>query len=143
MGDYNSYLADSTGKVYTYSGDYVSDDGQPILCQWVSKQTDFAEQHQDLINTFKTIYKAKLLFEDLSSDVNTTIYVSTDGGATWDTYDQRVIGSGNSIPTSENYWFIITGHDFMFKLEHSSADKEFIWNGIEADFLPRGEYFEA
>lgn len=141
MGDYNYYIASEEGKVYTYSGDYTSDDGQPIECQFVTKQLDFADQYPQYNNMFKTVYRVKMLFNDLSSDLTTSVHWSTDGGATWEA-DEKIIGSGNSIPTSENFWFIDTGADFMFKIVHSSDDGSILWTGLEIDFLPRGEYME-
>lgn len=142
MGDYNYYLGGEDGKVYTYSDDYLSDDGQPITCTYMTKQLDFVDQYKACNNKFKTIYKVKLLFEDLSADVDTIICVSLDGGATW-SCQLRAIGSGDGIPCSENYWFIETSDNFMFKIIHSSDDKSFLWNGLEVDFLTRGDYMET
>lgn len=141
MGDYNYYLGSEDGKVYTYSGSYTSDDGQPISCSYYTKQLDFADQFPQYNNLFKTVYKTKLLFHDLSSDMTTTVAISTDGGSTW-SYAQKIIGDGNSIPTSENFWMIKTGENFMFRITHSSDDKEFFWTGLEIDFLARGDYRE-
>ena len=142
MGDYNYYLGGEDGKVYVCSGDYASDNGKSITCSYLTKQLDFADKQPKYSNTFKTVHKVKLLFEDLSTNAGVTISVSTDGGSTWDT-KYRLTGSGNSIPCSENFWFITTGESFMFKITHASDDKYFLWNGLEVDFLPRGDYFES
>ena len=139
--DFKYYLASSEGKIFTYSGDYLSDDGSVILSRWRSKTLDFADQIPDCSDGFKEVTGVKLIYKDLTTATNVTVYVSTDGGATWE-HQTKSLGTGTGEILSANYHFIKTGEYFIFAIEHASTDKEFMWLRMEANVVPLGAYFE-
>ena len=139
--DFEYYLASSTGKVFEYSEDYLSDDGSVILCRWRSKTLDFADQIPECLDSFKQLTGVKLVYKDLSSGTNVTIYVSTDGGQTWE-HETKSLGTGTNEILSANYHFIKTGEYFIIAIEHVSTDKKFLWLHMEADIVPLGPYVE-
>lgn len=139
--DFKYYLASSEGKIFTYSGDYLSDDGSVILSRWRSKTLDFADQIPECADGFKELTGVKLIYKDITTDTNVTIYVSTDGGQTWE-HETKILGTGSGQILSANYHFIKTGEYFILAIEHASTDKEFMWLHMEADVVPLGTYFE-
>ena len=139
--DFKYYLASSTGKVFTYSGDYLSDDGSAILCRWRSKTLDFSDQIPQCLDSFTELTGVKLVYKDLTTSTPVTIYVSTDGGTTWD-WQTKTLGTGSGQILSANYHFIKTGEYFVLAIEHASTDKEFMWLHMEADVVPLGPYIE-
>lgn len=139
--DFKYYLTSSTGKVFTYSGDYLSDDGSVILSRWRSKTLDFSDQIPQCLDSFKEVTGVKLIYKDITTSTPVTVYVSTDGGATWD-HETKSLGTGTGEVSSANFHFIKTGEYFIFAIEHVSTDKEFMWLHMEADVVPLGTYFE-
>ncbi len=139
--DFEYYLASSTGKVFEYSEDYLSDDGSVIRCRWQSKTLDFADQIPECLDSFKELTGVKLVYKDLTTSTNVTIYVSTDGGQTWG-HETKSLGTGTNEILSANYHFIKTGEYFIIAIEHVSTDKKFLWLHMEADIVPLGPYVE-
>ena len=82
-----------------------------------------------------------MVYKDLSSGTNVTIYVSTDGGQTWE-HETKSLGTGTNEILSANYHFIKTGEYFIIAIEHVSTDKKFLWLHMEADIVPLGPFVE-
>lgn len=139
--DFKYYLASSEGKIFTYSGDYLSDDGSVILSRWRSKTLDFADQIPDCAGRFSELTGVRLVYKDLTTDTDVTISASTDGGATWD-HQTKTLGTGSGRVLSDNFHFIKTGEFFIFAIEHASTDKEFMWLQMEASVVPLGASFD-
>lgn len=139
--DFKYYLASSEGKIFTYSGDYLSDDGSVILSRWRSKTLDFSDQLPQCLDRMKEVTGVKLIYKDITSSTNVTVYVSSDGGATWE-HETKLLGTGTGEILSATYHFIKTGEYFIFAIEHASTDKEFMWLRMEADVVPLGPYIE-
>jgi len=138
------YIGDSTGKISTFSGDYLSDDNgtgdaSAITCQYVTKVLDFADQDGGAIAKFKTVYRIRLLYQDISTDTVVKCYISGDSGQNW-TEISNTVGSSHVSALSQNYDTIMTSENFQFKIYHSSTDKDIMLTGIEVTYLPRGEY---
>ncbi|KKN10426.1 hypothetical protein LCGC14_1036700 [marine sediment metagenome] len=139
--DFKYYLASSEGKIFTYSGDYLSDDGSVILSRWRSKTLDFSDQIPQCLDRMKEVTGVKLIYKDMTTSTNVTVYVSSDGGATWE-HETKSLGTGTGEILSATYHFIKTGEYFIFAIEHASTDKEFMWLRMEADVVPLGPYIE-
>ena len=139
--DFKYYLASSEGKIFTYSGDYLSDDGSVILSRWRSKTLDFSDQIPQCLDRMKEVTGVKLIYKDITTSTNVTVYVSSDGGATWE-HETKSLGTGTGEILSATYHFIKTGEYFIFAIEHASTDKEFMWLRMEADVVPLGPYIE-
>lgn len=139
--DFRYYFGSYDGKVYAEDLSYKSDDGNTIDCYWISKQADFADQHQICLDRNKTLYKIKIWYVDKSANTNITVKVSTDGGATW---TQRVatVGTGSEINKSTELFFIKTGQTFQFKVENDTNSDAFQWTGLEVYFNVCGDYFQ-
>lgn len=138
------YIADDTGKVSTFSSEYLSDDNgtgdaSAISCQYLTKVLDFSDQAVEAAARFKTIYGIRLLYQDISTNAVVKCYISTDGGGTW-TEISNTIGSSDNVPLSQNYFTIKTAENFQLKIYHSSTDKDIMLTGIEIDYLIRGDY---
>ncbi len=139
--DFKYYLASSEGKIFTYSGDYLSDDGSVILSRWRSKTLDFSDQLPQCLDRMKEVTGVKLIYKDITTSTNVTVYVSSDGGTTWE-HETKSLGTGTGEILSATYHFIKTGEYFIFAIEHASTDKEFMWLRMEADVVPLGPYIE-
>ena len=134
------YLGGDNGKVYAYSEDYTADGDYPINCSWISKITDFVDENPACDNKWKTVYKAKLLYEDVGSDVAVTVSTYTDSEDNWSDVSET-FGENDTYTKSKNYYLIKTGRDFQFKIMHNSSDKTFIWLGLEVDYEIGGDWF--
>lgn len=139
--DFRYYLGDSTGKVYEYWDDYLSDNDTAIASYWRSKRLSFNDQYPDYENWWKILRGVKLIYKDKTADMNVTIYVSSDEGVTWSS-QMKTIGTGSDTIKSADFFFIKHGQFFDFKVENSSTDKNFQWIGMEVYFEPDGEYRE-
>lgn len=139
--NYGHYYGSSDGKIYEYSSGSQSDAGTNILAYWQSKRLDFADQYPEDIDKFKTVYKIQLKYVDLVSDTPITVYVSGDGGVTWE-YESQTLGNGDEKTKTANFHFLINAEMFTIKIESSSDDKKFQLLGTYIYYSPCGEYFE-
>lgn len=140
--NYAYCVATADGKVYEYSGFYKSDGGTAITAQWESKDTDFADQHIENSDKFKTVEFVRLHFIDKSAGALIDVRVSTDGGATWTTKTKN-IGTGNNKGKTKDFYFVETGQIFRFAVRSVSTSDDFQWTGIEIFYNIGGDYFEA
>ena len=141
VSEYHYYLGAMDGGVYLELSDYKSDDNMPIDAYYVTKQSDFADEYQVCLGRFKTIYRVRLWYSDISSNTEVTISVSTDGGETWSSR-ARSIGSGDGREKSAVFDFHLTSDTFKFKVENNSAYKSFRWTALEIDFAIGHGYIE-
>ena len=139
--NYAYYVATADGKVYEYSGFYKSDGGTAITAQWESKETDFADQHIENSDKFKTVEFVRLHYIDKSAGALIAIRVSTDGGASWTTKTKN-IGTGNNKGKTKDFYFVKTGQIFRFAVRSVSTSDEFQWTGLEIFYTFGGDYFE-
>jgi len=137
------YFGSYDGKVYFEDSTYKSDDGTAIDSYWESKETDFAEEDITALDKFKTIYRIRLLYVDISDAAATvTISVKPDGGATWTEVTESIGGTGDDTTKTKDFDIIITGNSFKFRVQHDSADNNFQWTGLEAGYTIGGDYFQ-
>ena len=134
------FLGSGGGKVYAYSPSYLSDDGVAIGSIWQSKQTDLSDQHPEVADTWKNLWKVRLIYIDKTADTNVTVYVSTDGGTTWSS-QMKTLGTGDETTKSADFYFMKTFEFLDVKIEHSSAANEFQWAGLYLYWTPAGEHF--
>ena len=141
---YAFYLATSTGAVYQYSGDYKSDAGVVIPCDWQSKQTNFTDQFKELESRQKNIHFARLYYVDLDSTTGVTIKLSNDGGVTWDGTSTKSIGTGNGKNKSADFYFEggpISGQIFTARIENADAANRLQVTALALYFDAGGEDF--
>ena len=136
--DYMYYLGSSAGEVYPYSGSYYGDDAADITSYWISKRTDFSDQHPQLRGQLVTVKGITLTYVDLDTAV-VTLGVSTDGGATWKDV-HKSIGTGNGKVKDAIYDFWKTGRFFSFRIKHTSHEKDFQWVRLTVDIEPQAEW---
>jgi hypothetical protein len=137
------YFGSYEGKVYAEESFYKSDDGASIDSYWDSKETDFAEESIDALDKFKTIYKIRLWYVDISDSVTeVTISVKPDGGATWTAITEDIGGTGDDTSKSKDFYIIKSGNSFKFRIEHDSIDNEFQWSALEVFYTLGGDYFQ-
>lgn len=144
--DYEYYLADDAGNVFEFSGDYLGDAGAEIPSQFISKNTDFADQDQDCFDRYKTVHNVKLYYKDKSSSTDVTVALSVDNGTNWVTATggaSQTLGDGSDEIKTATFWFLKTSQFFQFKISHGSADKSFQWLGIECEYSSRSDYFSS
>jgi hypothetical protein len=122
------------------------DDDKKISCQWRSKRLDFTDQRgfEKYVNTYKTIDTIQLEYVDETASTPVTMYISNDGGVTWD-YQTKLLGTGNGKQKIVEYHWLpskrSTGKYFNFMLESVSCGTKFTWTGLFVLFEPKGEYF--
>uniref|UniRef100_A0A6M3ITE9 Uncharacterized protein n=2 Tax=viral metagenome TaxID=1070528 RepID=A0A6M3ITE9_9ZZZZ len=138
--DIEMFLGSGSGKVYAYSPSHLSDDGVAIGSIWQSKQTDLSDQHPEVADTWKNLWKVRLIYIDKTADTNVTVYVSTDGGTTWSS-QMKTLGTGDETTKSADFYFMKTFEFLDVKIEHSSAANEFQWAGVYIYWTPAGEHF--
>lgn len=143
--NYGYYLADDDGNVYYFDVAYLGDNTKNIGCQWRSKNIDFSDQQPQYNGYWFTIDRVRLLYKDMTADINIILHISNDGGETWDS-SMRTIGEGDNIIKSADFFFYdtekVTGQFFSFIIENPSADAEFVWTGLEIDAVVCGRHFE-
>ena len=137
------YFGSYEGNVFSEESVYKSDGAASIDAYWESKETDFAEESMDAHDKFKTVYKIRLWYVDVSSSPATVaISIKADGGATWTAITENVGGSGNDATKSKDFYIIKSGNSFKFRIEHNSADNEFQWSALEIFYTLGGDYFQ-
>lgn len=139
--NYGYYCGSSDGKVYEYSDSYQSDAGTNILAYYQSKRLDFADQYPEDIDKFKTVHKVQLKYVDMTADTPITVYISGDGGVTWE-YVSQTLGSGDEKTKTADFHFMLNSEMFSIKVESSSTEKKFQLLGVYIYYHPCGEYFE-
>lgn len=138
--DYQYMFGSFDGKVYAEGSDYKSDDGTAINAYLVTKQSDFADQNQEALDKFKTLYKVRLWYVDTQANATAVVHASTDGGQTW-TSKAKSMGNGDGTIKSLDYWFHMTGETFQFKVSNNTPDEVFQWTALEAYYEISGDYF--
>jgi hypothetical protein len=139
--EYAYYVGTVDGHVNRFSFDSLSDDGVSIKTSWRSKKLDFADQDPRSFGRWKTVYNVRLTYVDRGVHV-VVVFVSTDGGLTWET-SSRSLGSDSETTKTADFYFIKTGKFFNFKVECSSTDSTFEWTGFEIEYESLGEYFDV
>lgn len=140
--NFNYLFGDFSGKIYKESDDIYLDNDTDIDCYYITNQTDFADQYQEMLGRWATLYKVKVWYTDLDADTPITCAVSTDGGSTW-TERGASVGTGAEIDKAQDFYFTMTGHHFVFKVESETSDKRFQLVNLVAYFLPRGDHFSV
>jgi hypothetical protein len=137
------YFGSYEGKVYAEESVYKSDGDASIDAYWESKETDFAEEGMDSHDRFKTIYKVRLWYVDISDNpAPITLSIKPDGGATWTTIAVNIGGTGDDTTKSKDFYIIKSGHSFKFRIEHNSVNNEFQWSALEVFYTLGGDYFQ-
>ena len=139
--DWAMFLGSSTGVVYDYSPDYLSDDGVAVGAIWQSKQTDLADQVPEMADQWKNLWKVRLVYVDKTASTNVTVYVSADGGESWSSR-MKSLGTGDGTTKSADFYFILPFEFLDVKVEHASDANEFQWAGLYVYWTPAGEHFE-
>ncbi len=139
--DYGYFYGSSNGKVYEYSSAAQSDAGTNILAYWQSKRLDFSDQYPEAKDHWKAVQKIQLKYVDLTASTPFTVYLSTDGGVTWES-SYRTLGTGDGKAKWADFFFITTGDMFSVKVESSSTSKKFQLLGVYIYFTLSGEVFE-
>ena len=138
--DYQYYFGDYNGKIYAESYDYTSDDGTEIESYLLTKETDLADQAEESLDAWKTIYFVRLWYVDRYLDTTVIIGVSTDGGITW-TEKGKSIGNGDNTMKSQDFWFHKTGQIFKFRVRNVTTTDRFQWAALEVYYTISGDYF--
>lgn len=141
---YAYYLADSTGAVYEYSGDYNSDGGTAIPCYWQSKETNFTDQFRELENRQKNVHYVRLYYVDLDSGTGVSVKISKDGGVTWDKSVTKSLGTGDGKNKSSDFFLEdgpVSGQLFTVAVETATTDKRFQLTALGLLFSAGGEDF--
>ena len=139
--DWAMFLGSSTGKVYDYNPDALSDDGVAVGAIWQSKQTDLADQVPEMADQWKNLWKVRLVYVDKTASTNVTVYVSVDGGESWSSR-MKSLGTGDGTTKSADFYFILPFEFLDVKVEHASDANEFQWAGLYVYWTPAGEHFE-
>jgi len=138
-------VGDDNGNVYL-SGPVSELSGTPVPCEcyWTSKVMDFGDQSQGVENKWKWVDHIRLLYEDKSSAIPTTVYLSHDGGTTW-TSVSKDIGTGANEPKWCDFYFSTKpeshGQHFQMKIGSPAVAKDFVWTGAEIFYTPLAESF--
>ena len=137
--EYNYYLGGFNGALYLNSSDYKKDYGNFIDAYFLTKQSDFADEYEVCLGRFKTVYRVRLWYTDVSEGSPVTIGVSTDGGETWNERS-RTVGAGDGKEKSAVFDFHLTSDTFKFRVrsrdiyQNTGEQVTFCWSAIEVDF---------
>jgi len=135
------FIGSNNGKLFLYSLETHSDNGNTIPAWWESKDNDFDDQYPQFIGKYKYLHTVKLRYIDLGEH-SVTVSISTNGGTTW-VDNIKTIGTGSGAPKEKTFNFWLHGRTFMVRVAHASADKDFQWVDLELEFDPAGDYFEV
>jgi hypothetical protein len=145
--EYNYYLGSYGGTLYINDDTYHTDNGYGIDAYYVTKQSDFADEYQVCLGRFKTVYRVRLWYTDVSTDSPVIVSVSTDGGETWSSR-ARSLGDGDGREKSAVFDFHITSDTFKFKVQsypitqNTGTQATFRWSALEIDFAIGHGYIE-
>jgi hypothetical protein len=144
-GDRNPVVGDDDGSIFL-CGPVSELTGTPVSCEcyWTSKVMDFGDQNQDVTNKWKAIDHIRLLYEDVSTDIPVTVYLSHDGGTTWQGVS-KTIGASANTPKYKDFYFSTypesMGQHFQVKVGSPAVAKDFVFTGLEMFYVPMGESF--
>ena len=134
------YYGSFEGKVYAESDELYSDDGTAIDAKWESKDLDFGDAFPEMNDRKKTVHKVRLVYVDKSNAASVEMGISTDGGTTWTTRNKSV-GTGDGTTKNTEFFFMITGVYFRFRIRNNSATDAFQWTRFIPFFVDAGEDF--
>lgn len=138
-------VGDDNGNIYL-SGPISELSGTPVPCEcyWTSKVIDYGDQNQGVGDKFKWVHFVRLLYEDVSTSVPVTVYISHDGGTTWASVS-KTIGAASNTPKYSDFWFSTKpeshGQHHQFKVGSPAVTKDFVWTGLEVYYVPMGDAF--
>ena len=134
------YYGSFEGKVYAESDELYSDDGTAIDAKWESKDLDFGDAFPEMNDRKKTVHKVRLVYVDKSNAASVEMGISTDGGTTWTTRNKSV-GTGDGKTKNTEFFFMVTGVYFRFRIRNKSATDAFQWTRFIPFFVDAGEDF--
>ncbi len=140
--DFRYYFGGFDGEIYAEGDDYKSDNGVDIDVVYETNQIDFADQNGEMIGKWATVYQIKLWYKDVSENTTFRCLVSNDGGTTW-TQQTKTVGTGDDTNKSVDFYFILTGHHFKFKVQNVSSNTDFRLINMTVYYLPRGQAFNV
>jgi hypothetical protein len=138
--DYAYYLGSDNGKIYSYGPSYLGDNTGNIPCLYECKKLDFTDQYPQFDEYLKLVSRVRLIYVDRGA-VTFNLYISTDGGVTWES-KTRTVGNGDLSTKETTFFFNKIGRFFNFKIENSSNSINFQWIALEIEFEPREAWFE-
>jgi hypothetical protein len=138
--NYAYYLGSDNGKVFEYSQFYFGDNSANIPCLYESKKLDFSDQYPQSDEYLKLVSRVRLIYVDKGL-VTFNLYISTDGGMTWEN-KTKTVGNGDGSTKETIFFFNKIGRFFSFKIENSSSNVNFQWIALEIEFEPREAWFE-
>lgn len=111
-------------KVYTWSKQYLSDNGTAIPCRWTSKDfspADIGAKYDEQI-VLKAVH---VRYKETGVAATLRFHFSTDGGASWDgPYDVSLV-AGTSGMRVTSVFRQVTGNQVRFKFENSTTNEDF------------------
>ena len=112
-------------------------------CYMITKPIDYTEQDPNMENFWKVLDRIHLDFVDLYPDTPVTVYVSADGGYTWDREYILYLGVGDGKNKCYDFWIEpITAQYHVIKLQSVDNVTGFCWTGFDIYYEPRSRVFE-
>jgi hypothetical protein len=149
--DFTYYIGTAVGAIYEQSLDYQYDDSATsgtsvpaaIVPTWWSKTIDFVDTDAENTGRWKCLYRVEYLYRDFGV-IPVTVYVSTDGGATWTSKTKNIGTAGGTGKTEHaHFHFVITGQFFIFKIDWPSATYDFQFLGFDAVYQEMADQWEV
>ncbi|KKK98029.1 hypothetical protein LCGC14_2646850, partial [marine sediment metagenome] len=82
-------------------------------------------------------------YEDISESTTMVVAISTNGGVTWPYSQSQILGTGNEKRKDADYYFIVPGQFFRFRVSNGSSDKTFKLLGLEIEYQDSGEHWDT
>ena len=105
---------------------------------------DYADRYPEFKNYWKTLEQVQIKYEDIDADTPVTVYISDDGGVSWDS-KTLTLGTGDGkVKLADYFWADSEKSTARFhevKVECSSASHSFELHGIMLYLYIHGEYF--
>jgi len=141
--NYKHYLGSSDGKAYEYDPAQTGDAGENIVVSWRTKTSDFSDQNPKALNHFKTVYRARVTYKDLTASTPIQLQYSTDGGYSWTAMTAQAASFGDGDDSIDTAWFftVVTDEYFDFRVISSSSSTDFQLLAFEVFYTIGGEVF--
>jgi len=135
------YIGGHTNSICRVLSTTRNDNSTAIASTWQTGITDFSDQDPAAHGRWKTVYGARLIYRDKTTNAVFVGSIRPDGGS-W-TDDSETVGTASDDVKSIDFHWIKTAHTFDFKLYNSSATANFEWLSLEIFYELGGEFFNV
>ena len=131
----------SSDDIAIFSPSYLADVSTVIGCNWITPILDFSDQDPEAESRWKTVYKVRLTYKDLTADTLFTLYGRMDGTDAFASWDTATVGTADGRVKTTDFDIIQTGNFIQLNIAEFSTNKDVQIEKIELFYELGGEYY--